>query len=261
MTTPLEPQVAPQPVAQNVVQPATLNYPSQQYYTADQLNEAREAARQQEKDKLYAKQQSLETQVGEFKSELELLRQEREAAKLAEEEARKLADEAQRKADEEKLSVKELLAKRDEEWQARQAEIENRLEVERAIMQKDRELFSLQNFIQRRVAEEVAQDTIAPEFLDYINGETEEQVEASITRAKEKTASIVAGMSGGTPTTPRITPGVSPTGFAPAGPLDTLSGTQEYSADDIKKMSHEEFRAYRAKVGIDRAGNNVGLFN
>lgn len=264
MITPLplsETQVIPggAPNSTSVPQPIVIqNQPPQgQYFTADQL----EAARQQEKDKLYAKQQNLEKQVNDFRTELETLRTEREAAKLAEDEARKVAEAVQKKADEDKLSVTELLEKRDQEWQARQAEIEQKLEFERAVMQKDREIFSLQNFIQRRVAEEVAQDTIAPEFLDYINGNNEEQVEASITRAKEKTASIVAGMSGGIPNPPRITPGVSPTGFAPAGPLDTLQGTQEYSADDIKKMSHEEFRAFRAKVGIDRAGNNQGLFN
>ena len=230
--------------------------PAGQYFTAEQL----EAARQQEKDKLYPQLESLKDQLNTFKAEVDTYRQEREAAQEAAKKAAEEAAEAQRKADEEKLSIKELLEKRDQEWQKRQAEMENKFEVERTIMQKDRELAQLQSFIQRRVSEEIAANTIIPDLVDFVDGNTPDEVEASITRLKEKTASIVEGkqrmLSGQTPT-----PGVSPTGFAPTGPLDNLSGTQELTPQQIRDMSPAEYAKFRAQVGIDKAGNNRGLFN
>lgn len=230
--------------------------PQGQYFTAEQL----EAARQQEKDKLYPQMEALKTQVDSFKAEVDTYRQEREAAQAAAQKAAEDAAEAKRLADEEKLSVKELLEKRDQEWQKRQAEMENKFELERTIMQKDRELAQLQNYIQRRVSEEIANNTIIPDLVDFVDGNTPEEVEASITRLKEKTASIVEGkqrmLSGQNPT-----PGVSPTGFAPTGPLDNLSGTQEFTPEQIRNMSTAEYAKFRAQVGIDKAGNNRGLFN
>lgn len=269
MTTPNPPDVAnPQPTQQaatlNVTPMTTTTVPNtqyvtapppgQQYFTADQL----EAARQQEKDKLYARLQAADERVTAFQTDLEAIKAERQAEKDALKAQQDAAAAAQQKADEEKLSVTELIAKRDAEWQAEKTALKEQMETERVIAQKDRELFQLQAFIQRRVAEEVAQDTIAPEFVDLINGNNEAEVEASITRMKEKTASIVAGMSG---QRPPQTPGVSPAGFAPSGPLDNITGTKQYTAEDIKNMNAAEYAQFRAKVGIDKAGNNTGLFN
>lgn len=237
----------------NVYPPAQ---PPSQYFTAEQL----EAARQQEKDKLYDKMKQQQDQLDAFKTDMETYKADREAAQTAAQQAADAAAETQRLADEEKLSVTDLLKKRDDEWKARQAELETKLEVERAIMQKDRELFQLQSYIQRRVSEEIAANTIIPDLVDFVDGNTSEEVEQSITRLKEKTVSIVEGrqrMVSGQPSTP----GVSPTGFAPTGPLDNLTGTQQYSPEDIRGMSNAEYAKFRAQVGIDRAGNNKGLFN
>jgi hypothetical protein len=250
---PVNPATPPAPP----VQPIVINtppQPGQQYFTAEQL----EAARKQEKDKLYDRMSKLEEQFNNSKTELEQFRSEREAAEAARLEAEQQALEVQRKADEEKLSVTELLAKRDAEWQAEKESMKQTLETERVIAQRDRELFQLQSYIQRRVAEEMAQDNIAPELIDLIDGNNEAEVESSITKMKEKTASIVAGMGG---QTPRQSPGVSPAGFAPSGPLDNITGAKTYTADDIKNMSGKEYAQFRAQVGIDRAGNNQGLFN
>jgi hypothetical protein len=240
------------------VPPINVTLPPQQYFTAEQL----EAARQQEKDKLYGRMTTLEETLNGFKTEVETLRAAREAAEQLAQTRQAEADAAAKKAEDEKLSVQELLAKRDAEWQQQQADLTQKIETERAIMAKERELQSLAAYIQRRVAEEIASDGIIPDLVEYITGASEEEVEASITKAKEKTASIIAGATrmGGAPTPPPVAPGVSPTGFAPTGPLDTLSGQQQYSADDISKMSLSDYAKFRAQAGIDRAGNNKGLF-
>ena len=235
----------------------------EQYFTAEQMA----AARQQEKDKLYDAQKKLQDQVANFKLELDQYKTERETAQQEAEQARQAAAEAQRLAEEERLSVKELLDKRSLELQHQQEEFQQQMMLKQTLMDRDQELFRVKTFAQRRVQEELAQNSIIPDLVEYIDGNTEEEIEFSITKAKEKTASIVAGATrmvspnpSGQPLTPAM-PGVSPTGFAPTGPLDNLNGTEQYSVDDIKNMSNAEYAAFRAKVGVDKAGNNKGLFN
>lgn len=240
----------------NPLNTVTYQQPVGQYFTAEQL----EAARQQEKDKLYPQMEALKTQLDSFKTEVDTYRQEREAAQEAARKAAEEAEAAKVKADEDKLSVQQLLEKRDNEWKQRQADMENKFETERAIMERDRELFQLQSYIQRRVAEEIAANSIIPDLVDFVDGNTPQEVEDSITKLKEKTVNIVEGrqrmLSGQS-----ATPGVSPTGFAPTGPLDNLTGTKEFTPEDIRNMSASEYAKFRAQVGIDKAGNNRGLFN
>jgi hypothetical protein len=257
---------APEPVVVPQLQtPGTATGPTpviitpqagQQYFTAEQL----EAARKQEKDKLYARIEDADKRVADFQAEMEQWKADRQAEQDRLKAEQDAAAEAARKAEEDKLSVQELLAKRDSEWQAEKEALRQQMETERVIAQRDRELFQLQAFIQRRVAEEVAQDNIAPELIDLIDGNNEAEVEASITKMKEKTASIVAGMGGQRPPT-TLTPGVSPAGFAPSGPLDNITGARTYTPEQIKAMNREEYAKFRAQVGIDKAGNNQGLFN
>lgn len=254
---PGEPVNPPAPPAPTLPQP-----PAQQYFTAEQL----EAARQQEKDKLYGKLTAQETQLGEFRAALDDLNK-KDAAREAEK--KRLADEKtalETAAAEEKMTVQQLLEKREKDFAERQTAFEADMLNKQALLKKETEFIQLSGYIQRRVQEEVAKFTIAPEFVDLVTGENEQQVEASITRMQQKTASIVAGKTGDpaagqAPGTPSLPQGVSPTGFAPAGPLDTLTGThQPPSAEQLKAMSYAEYAEYRQKSGIANAGNNQGIF-
>lgn len=255
-TPPGEPVNPPVPQAPVLPQP-----PAQQYFTTEQL----EAARQQEKDKLYGKLSAQETQLNEFKTALEELNKDKAAREA---EAQKLAADKtalENKAAEEKLTVTELMEKREREFAERQAAFEADMITQQTLLKKETEFVQLSGYIQGRVQEELAKFTIAPEFVDLINGENREQVEASINRMQQKTASIVAGKTGNpaagqAPGTPPVPQGVSPTGFAPAGPLDTLSGTKTPSAEEIKAMSFDQYKEYRLKSGIANAGNNQGIF-
>jgi hypothetical protein len=232
---------------------------NERFFTESQL----EAARQQEKDKLYPQLNSLKEQNQTFQQQLEALNSDK-AARDAE--TNRLADEAAaatKAAAEEKLSVQELLAAREAEFAAKQQAFEEEMRAGQAVLRKETEFTNLANYISQRVADETANYRIMPELVDMIGGNTKEEIDASITKMQEKTASIIAGKTGGTtppPANPQ-TPGVSPTGFAPAGPLDTLSGQRQYTEQEINNMTMAEYAEFRKKSGIASAGNNRGIFN
>jgi hypothetical protein len=252
MTTPTEPIVIPS-VAPPLSTPAP---PTEQYFTAAQV----EAARQQEKDKVYDRITRAEDQSNIFKTELATLRADKDARDAEAARAQAEAEKAVKDAAEEKLTATQLIAAREKEMQDRFAAMEAKLAADQAVIAKEQQFLSLQSYTQRRVAEEQAQDNIAPEFLDYITGETAEQIEASITKAVEKTASIAEARANAGALTPRL-PGVSPTGFAPAGPLDQFQHPHEYTQAEIDAMSMPEYAEYRKIKGIDKAGKDRGMFS
>lgn len=228
--------------------------PAQQYFTAEQL----EAARQQEKDKLYGRINQQDEIINQFKSQLTDLQADKEARDKAIADAAKAAEEAQRREEEAKLSVEERIRVREAELTAQQEKFSQEMELKLTMMQKEQEFLRLQAYIQRRVAEETAANTIIPELVEFIGGSNEGEVETSITKVKEKTANIVKGAA--TLTAPSMPTGVSPTG-GPAGPLDNLGGPKQYSKDDIAKMDMPTYAAWRQQQGIAGAGNNRGMFN
>lgn len=255
---PLTPPVAPgdsSPLNITVNNPP----PNQQYFTAEQL----EAARQQEKDKLYDRIKKAEEQNTAFQAELKRLS---DAENAREEEARKqreAADAEARKAEEAKLSAEQLIAQKTAEWEADKEKFRQDMEAKQAYMEKERQLYALQSYAQRRVAEALASNLLAEDFVDYITGNTEEEIEASLNKAIEKTANIVASMTGQMPVNPGQgrPAGVSPTGFGPSGPLDNLTGQRTYTKEQIDAMSMDEFREFRKQTGLDKAGQNKGLLN
>lgn len=95
-------------------------------------------------------------------------------------------------------------------------------------------------YIQRRAAE--VQDEVAPELLDYIGGNSIEEVERSITAAREKTASILEGVR------------LAQAQFSPPARANSQQPPQP-SAEDISQMAvgSREHLALRAAFGLDRA--------
>lgn len=235
--------------------------PPGEYFTAEQIA----AARQQEKDKLYPQLEQLKAQNAEFQTQLEALNSAEAARKAAADKA--AADQAalDKTAAEQKMSVAELMESRERELADRQAAFEaeqarklQELETQQALLQRETEFQAVASYTQRRVLEERAARSIIPELEDFIDGKTVEEVEASITRLKEKTAKIMSEATGNPPVPPNT--GVSPTGLSPAGPLDTLAGqSQQPTAEEIKAMDNDQYAAYRKQIGMDRAGNNQGL--
>lgn len=235
--------------------------PNTQYFTAEDIARAQEKARQEEKDKLYGRISKQDERFKSLEDELATLRQEREAREA--EEKRRQEEQAQlaKSEAEKELSAKELFEKRQqemqEEWQEKFNKLEQEREAERVANQKEREYLELRDYAQRRVAEEA--DNIAPELVDFVTGNTKEEIEASINTVKAKTDAIVENMNAAQTQFRAQQRGTAPTGFAATGPMDNNSIQQTLSAEDIAAMSVSEWAKYREKLGIGNSQNNRGI--
>ena len=244
-------------VAENLVPAATevfQNEVESVAYSADDLAKARE----QEKAKLYPQMEKMKEELATLKKA-----REEEAAKEAERAAARAAKDAEKaakaKQKEEELSVKELLSKKEQEWQS-QLEAE-RLERERAfaMLEKEREFQELNNYRQGRLEQE--RDNIVPELIDLISGNTKDEIEQSISMLKEKSASISSSVQQAMQTAKQQMAGTRITNPA-AGPLDNDSSQQSLTPDSIRDLSMAEYAKQRAKLlGTAASNRGQGLFD
>lgn len=236
--------------------------PGDDVFTKAQLQEAVEKAREQEKSKLYGRVDSLTNKLSEW--------EQRDKERLAAEEAqRKEAEEAARREEEDQLSAKELLARKEQEWQARLQETQQSFEQqlsqleqqraqEQALLEQQRNFHALQ--AHRSAALEANKDQIAPQFVDFIRGNTPEEIDAAVATAVAKSQEIVAEIQQAQQNLRAQQRGVSSTGYAPVGPMETGSQTRDYSPEEIRNMSPQQYAEFRQKIGIGGGGNNRGLF-
>jgi hypothetical protein len=238
-----------------VVEPPT-PAPAEPRFTAEDI----QRARQEEKDKLYKRLESVESQNKKFLDEIEAQRKAREDAQA--DEARRqqeAAAEAKRKAEDD-MSAKDLLSQKEQEWSSRFEQIERQREEERLLFQKEQEFNNLQTYIQRRVGEET--NEIAPELLDFVGGNSPEEVEASIATVKAKTQAILESVQQAAIQQRASMRGVSPTGYSTTGPMDTDPGTKSYSLSDLRDMPMSEYAKIRGQLGVGQAAQNQrGLYS
>lgn len=230
--------------------------------------EAIEQARKEERDKLYAQIRGSDDRFKEMQAEVERLQAAEAARQKEAEKARLAAEKARKEKEDAELSAKDLVAKRDGEWEqklaqmkaeqdARMAEIARQQEVQQAMWEKEREMTALTLYIRDRV--EAERDNIAPELLDFIDGQSKEEVDASIERVKAKTAAIVEGMRQAQLAQRAGMPGVAPSGGATALTPGIDTGDKQLSAEDIKGMGMKDFAALRSRMGMG-SGSGQGLF-
>ena len=219
-------------------------------YTADDLAKARE----QEKAKVYPQLEKMKAELAALKKKAE-----EDAARQAEKESKRAAKKAeeeakQKKKTEEELSVKELLAKKEQEFQA---QLENeRLEREKAfaLLEKERQFAELMNYRGQRLEQE--RDSIVPELIDLIQGNSKDEIEQSISLLKEKSSSILASAQAAMQSAKQQMAGTRIT--APAsGPLDNDSEQNSYTPDSVRDMSMADYAKQRAKL-LGAAGSNRG---
>lgn len=237
--------VAAAAVAQEVSEPVD------QIFTADDLAKARA----QEKSKLYP-------QMEKMAKELESLKkaQEDEATRKAslEKQAQEAEEKAKKFKDEEELSAKELLVKKEQEFKS---QLENeRLEREKAfaLLHKEQELNYLTNYRTTRVEQE--RDNIVPELIDLVNGNTQDEIESSITLLRDKSESILQSAQAAMQSAKQQMVGARVT--APAsGPLDNNSEQNSYTPESIRDMSLADYAKQRAKLlGTAASNRGQGLF-
>lgn len=241
----------------DAVEPVTTQpspFPSGPFFTADDI----EKARSQEKEKLNRKITDQGTKLNAMEAEFQALRAEREAATAAEAARQAAEAEAARKAAEDEMSLRELLAKRDEEFKQQLAQINEDRARERALLEKDRQFATLQAHIQRRISEE--REKIAPELVDLVTGNTPDEVEASISVMIAKTDAIASKIGEANAALAANMRGVSTTGYAADGPLDNQLANKTYSSEELGSMPMSVYAQNRQKLMGAANQSNKGLF-
>ena len=214
-------------------------------FTPDEV----EAIRRQEKDKLYDKISKLQEQVEVFNNERE------EQKRLAEELAAKEAEE-RRQREEAEMSAKDLLMKKEDEFQQRinnvQQEWEQKFtmlqqeaEAQKALLEQERRYQELESYKSRRIAEE--QDNIMPELLDFVKGNSEEEIENAISAVAARTSAIMTNIQQVMPQRQNLR-GVPATGSTPIGPLENMTEQQVLTSADIANMSMEQYAQVRERL-------------
>jgi hypothetical protein len=237
----------------------TSNQAAEENYlpNTDKVAEAIQKARAQEKAKLYP-------QVEKLQEELALLRskeQEREA-KEAERKAARTAREAEaaaerKKQEESELEVRDLLAKKEKEWQAQFESERSEREKAFALLEREREFQDLMQFRSQRL--EAERENIIPELIDLISGNSRDEIEQSIAGLKERSAKIFDSVAQVAQQSRKEMVGTRITSPA-SGPLDNDSDSRTYSPNDINNMSMADYAKNRAKLLGSSKNSGQGLF-
>ena len=239
-----------------ITPPAPVEQPPRQF-TAEDI----EAARKQEKDKVYKTIESWEEKFAEAGQQLADLQKDKDTAVTeAAAKATKDAEEAAAKRWEEQDS-KTLVADVRAEFEKKLSDMADQNSLERATFAKERSFTELRDYAQVKVSEAVAANEIAPELVGYVTGNNTQEIDASLVRVKATTESLLASIAAAT--APQVAPrGVSTTGYAPVGPMDGDQSHKTYTAQDIQNMSIEEYTANRQALlgAAASAGHDRGMF-
>lgn len=244
VTIPGDPQtnetpVQPSPVSSN-------GGDGEHMFTAEQV----EAIRRQEKDKLYNKIDSMEQQLAAFNAD-------REEQQRAAREAQETADAERKAREEEEMSAKDLLARKEDEFQSRlntaQQEWEQRFNdlqeqnaAQAAVLEQERRFQELDTYRNRRLGEE--SENIMPDLIDFVRGNTEDEIEAAISTAIAKTSAIVESIQQVIPQERTPVRGIPATGSTPIGPLENATEQQTLTPQDIQSMSMEQYAQVRDRL-------------
>jgi len=213
-----------------------------------------EKIRQQEKDKLYKRLEDSDGRVKTLEEQLSVLNNESEETKAEAARLAKAESDALRKREEEELSAKELITKRETEfdsklkhveteWEQRIAKIEEERALQDEMLEKERRVRELEVYLQRRSTEE--EEFIIPELRDLISGSSEDEIEQSIGILKDRSSAILESIQQSTqPSGLRGSPVTAP----PVGPMETQESQQTLSAEDIRDMPMEQYMQMRDRL-------------
>jgi hypothetical protein len=197
-----------------------------------------ERIRQEERSRVLAEQ----TRADQLENELAQFRKAEEDRQAAEAKTQRDAQRAAKKKEEEEMELRDLIQKKDQEWEARLQE--ERLEREKAfaMLEQERRHAALQTYLAQRMAEHG--DEISPELRDLVSGNSEQEIDASIQLLIQKSGliqqnavSAMRNINAGRPMAGVTAP--------PVGPMETSGATRTYTADELKAMTPEEYAAER----------------
>ena len=234
------------PAPQQAGQPA----PQGRVFTEEEV----ERFRQQERDKLYGRIEEMDQTIKE-------LRDAQQREQEEEERAQQEAEEQRRAQEEEELDVRALLQKKEQEWNEKFSEIEQRERQQAELLEKERQFNALQEYKRNQV--EANEERIMPQLRDLITGNTEEEINASIQAAIEKTESIMGDVAAATQAQRQSTPTARVTAPGDQGPLEqTEQLTRTYTAEELRNMPMSEYAKHRDKLlgGVSQKARQGGLY-
>ncbi len=215
-----------------------------------------ESIRKQEKDKLYKRIEEADTRVKSMEEQMSLIAAEREAARKEADERAHKETELLRQREIEELSAKELLVKREDEfnqklkeidgdYKRRFEEIEAQRQAQEAIIEKERRLQEIGSYRNRRLSEE--QETIIPELIDLVSGNSEDEIETSISVLRDRSSAILESIQQATAQQQGRLRG-APVTAPPVGPMETQTEYQSLNADDIRNMTMDQYAKMRDRL-------------
>jgi hypothetical protein len=223
---------------------------SPKFYTDEDLAKVRS----QEKDKLYPEIERLKDEVLALKKE-----KEEKAARKAAKEAEELANKAakQKAKLEENLDAKDLIKLTADELREQLERERQERERAFALLEREREFANLQSYRQQILEQE--RDNIIPQLIDFVQGNTPEEINQSVEQLKERSSSILESAQAALTQQRREQVGTRAT-LPPAGPLETNSEQRMPTADEIAAMPMNEYAKYRNRILSPRAqGRSSGL--
>jgi hypothetical protein len=127
-----------------------------------------------------------------------------------------------------------------------------------ALLEREKTYADLQSYRQQVIEQE--RDNIIPQLVDFIQGNTREELTESVERLKERSASILESAQSAMQNARKEMKGTSIT-TPPAGPLETNSEQRTLTAQEIAAMPMNEYAKIRDRIMSDSArGKSRGLF-
>tara|TARA_Y100000310_G_scaffold245567_2_gene250559 strand:- start:752 stop:1555 length:804 start_codon:yes stop_codon:yes gene_type:complete len=212
-----------------------------------------ERIRTQEKDKLYKRLEDSDGRVKSLEGKLSVLVDENAEAKTLAEKLAQVEADALKQREEEELSAKELIARRETEfnekintveaeWKERLSKIEEERETQDAMLEKERRLRELNEYLIRTMQQE--EEFIIPELRDLVSGSTEEEIDISIAVLKDRSSAILESIQQSANSGLRGSPVTAP----PVGPMETQADHQTLSAEDIRNMPMDQYMQMRDRL-------------
>jgi hypothetical protein len=197
-----------------------------------------EAAREQEKSKLYNRLNAMEAQF-------DTLASERQAALDAQAAAEQAAEDARKAKELEEMDLRTRLETMEQTTQKRFQELEEDRKRAEAMLEQERNLGALMTYRAEKMREYGPQ--IMPQLQDFVVGNSPEEIDAAIVAMVERTNSIVndvqavqqqnyTGMRGAGVTAPM------------GGPQEVVPQTRNFSAEEIRAMSPQVYAQHQAQL-------------
>jgi DNA repair exonuclease SbcCD ATPase subunit len=215
-----------------------------------------ENIRKQEKDKMYKRLEEADQRVKAMEEQMSIIAGEREAARREAEERAKQEHELIKQRELNELSAKELLLKKEDEfnqristveqeWKSRLEAIETQRQAQEALLEKERRIQELTAYRNKRLQDSA--DTIIPELQDLVFGNSEDEIENSIAVLTERSNAIIESIQQATAQQQGRLRG-APVTAPPFGPMETQTEYQTLTAEDIRNMPMDQYMKMRDRL-------------